>query len=179
MSAARVDLNREKGKPKVAPPTPWIRVFGERRGSCGCTYFVGSLLLVGGDLARCRWFGIGRMVDEISMVSFFFLITTRSIQTYRWSKSQRNRNFVAGIWRRVELGTATRLGIVAAQIGKSINEEELRTSGSQTNLARDRGESNLLYAASCSTAVINIDRGSRILRGVRSWTGISTLGFRS
>lgn len=177
MSAARVDLNREKGKPKVARSTPWIRVFRERGGSCSRTYFVGSLLLVGGDLARCRWFGMGRMVDEISVV--FFWITTRSIQTYRRSKSQWNRNFVAGIWRRVQLGTATRLGIVAAQIGKSINEEELRTSGSQTNLARDRGESNLLYAASCSAAVINIDRGSRILRGVRSWTGISTLGFRS
>lgn len=82
MSAARVDLNREKGKPKVARPTPRIRVFGERRRSYGRTYFVGSLSLVGGDLARRRWFGIGRTIDEISMV-FFFLITTRSIQTYR------------------------------------------------------------------------------------------------
>lgn len=71
MSAARVDLNREKGKPKVARPTPRIRVFGERRRSYGRTYFVGSLSLVGGDLARRRWFGMGRTIDEISMVFFF------------------------------------------------------------------------------------------------------------
>lgn len=78
MSAARVDLNREKGKPKVARPTPRIRVFGERRRSYGRTYFVGSLSLVGGDLARRRWFGIGRTIDEISMVFFFQLLRDRS-----------------------------------------------------------------------------------------------------